>query len=173
MRGAGIPKVIQDLRQSLRLRALQLRAAFAGAEVRASRVSDAEGLGGAPDRDVVAAATAAERIPVSLDRGLGDIRAYPPGSHAGIVVLRLTDQSAAAAIKAVSDLATVTDPDSLAGAVAVLQCGLLRIRHPKHVHGPHRAPSQSRSLMTRCATRSRLAATYIPAPLGLRRRQEV
>jgi predicted nuclease of predicted toxin-antitoxin system len=54
-----------------------------------------EGLVGAPDRDVVAAATAAGRILISLDRGLGDIRAYPPGSHAGIVVLRLTDQSAA------------------------------------------------------------------------------
>jgi uncharacterized protein DUF5615 len=36
----------------------------------------------------------------------------------------------AAAIKAVSDLATLTNPDSLAGAVAVLQRGLLRIRHP-------------------------------------------
>lgn len=81
-----------------------------------------EGLIGAPDRDVVAAAT--------LDRGLGDIRGYPPGSHAGIVVLRLTDQSAAAATKAVSDLATLTDPSSLAGAVAVLQRGLLRIRRP-------------------------------------------
>ena len=56
-----------------------------------------EGLIGVPDRDVVAAATAAGRILISLDRGLGDIRAYPPGSHAGIVVLRLTDQSAAAA----------------------------------------------------------------------------
>jgi hypothetical protein len=41
-----------------------------------------EGLIGALDRDVVAAATAAGRILVSLDRGLGDIRAYPPG-HAG------------------------------------------------------------------------------------------
>ena len=71
-----------------------------------------EGLVGAPDRDVVAAATAAGRILVSLDRGLGDIRAYPPGSHAGIVVLRLTDQSATSATKAVSDLATLTDPDS-------------------------------------------------------------
>ena len=84
----------------------------------------------APDRDVVTAATAAGRILISLDRGLGDIRAYPPGSHAGIVVLRLTDQSAAAATKAVSDLASLTNPDSLAGAVAVLQRGLLRIRHP-------------------------------------------
>ena len=45
-----------------------------------------EGLVGAPDRDVVATATAAGRILISLDRGLDDIRAYPPGSHAGIVV---------------------------------------------------------------------------------------
>ena len=48
----------------------------------------AEGLTGAPDPDVVSAATGAGRILVSLDVGLGDIRAYPPGSHAGIVVLR-------------------------------------------------------------------------------------
>jgi hypothetical protein len=47
-----------------------------------------------------------------------------------VVVLGLTDQSAAAAVQAVSDLATLTNPDNLAGAVAVLQRGLLRIRHP-------------------------------------------
>ena len=47
--GRRYPKVIHDLRQSLRLRILQLRVAFAGAEVQASRVSDA---GPAPaDRD--------------------------------------------------------------------------------------------------------------------------
>jgi predicted nuclease of predicted toxin-antitoxin system len=90
----------------------------------------AEGLTGAPDRDVVAAATAAGRVLVSLDVGLGDIRAYPPGSHAGIVVLRLADQSAATATKAISDLASLAEPASLTGAVAVLQRGLLRIRHP-------------------------------------------
>ena len=74
-----------------------------------------EGLIGAPDQNVVAAATAAGRILISLDRGLGDIRAYPPGSHAGIVVLRLTDQPAAAAVKAVSDLAALTNPAALPG----------------------------------------------------------
>jgi hypothetical protein len=37
----------------------------------------------------VAAATAAERVLISLDAGLADIRAHPPGSHAGIVVPRL------------------------------------------------------------------------------------
>ena len=89
-----------------------------------------EGLSGAPDPEVVAAAAAAGRVLVSLDVGLGDIRAYPPGSRAGIVVLRLTDQSAPAVGKAVSDLAALTNADGLAGAVSVLQRGLLRIRHP-------------------------------------------
>ena len=89
-----------------------------------------EGLSGAPDPEVVAAATAAGRVLISLDVGLADIRAYSPGSHAGIVVLRLTDQSAAAVSMALSDLATAAAADSLAGAVAVLQRGLLRIRHP-------------------------------------------
>lgn len=37
-----------------------------------------EGLSGATDAEVVAAATAAGRVLVSLDVGLGDIRAYPP-----------------------------------------------------------------------------------------------
>jgi hypothetical protein len=62
--------------------------------------------------------------------GLGDIRGYPPGSHAGIVVLRVPDQSAATVTKTISDLASLTDLASLAGSVAVLQRGLLRIRHP-------------------------------------------
>ncbi len=88
----------------------------------------AEHLAGAPDPDVVTAASAAGRVLITFGRGTGDIRAYPPGSHAGIVVLRLADQSAAT--KAISDLATLAEPASLAGAVAILQRGLLRIRHP-------------------------------------------
>jgi hypothetical protein len=89
-----------------------------------------EGLTGAAGPDVVSAATGAGRILVWLDVGLGDIRAYPPGSHAGIVVLRVPDQSAATVTKTVSDLASLTELASLAGPVAVLQRGLLRIRHP-------------------------------------------
>ncbi len=89
-----------------------------------------EHLTGAPDPDVVAAAAAAGRILISLDRGLGDIRAYPPGSHAGIIVLRLADQSAATVTKAIGDLASAPDLEGLTGAVTVMQRGLLRIRHP-------------------------------------------
>jgi predicted nuclease of predicted toxin-antitoxin system len=104
-------------------------AILVGAEHDVDTVTE-EGLTGAPDQHVVAAATAAGRILISLDRGLGDIRSYPPGSHAGIVVLRLADQSPAAVGKAITDLASLTELASLVGAVAVLQHGLLRIRHP-------------------------------------------
>lgn len=67
---------------------------------------------------------------ITLDRGMGDIRAYPPGSHAGIVVLRLDDQPAPAGQEAVAQLANWADLEVLAGAVAVLQRGVLRIRRP-------------------------------------------
>jgi predicted nuclease of predicted toxin-antitoxin system len=90
----------------------------------------AEGLQGAPDIAVVAAAAGAGRVLISLDRGLRDIRAHPPGSHTGIVVLRLPDQSAASVCKAIGELMDLTDLEGLAGGVAVLQRGLLRIRHP-------------------------------------------
>jgi predicted nuclease of predicted toxin-antitoxin system len=90
----------------------------------------AEDLTGAADQDVVTAATAADRILISLDVGMGDIRAYPPGSHAGIVVLRVQDQSAATVNEAISELVSLAEPANLAGAVAILQRGLLRIRHP-------------------------------------------
>jgi predicted nuclease of predicted toxin-antitoxin system len=90
----------------------------------------AEGLTGAGDPDVVAAAAAETRVLITLDRGMGDIRSYPPGSHAGIVVLRLTDQSAPAVREAITKLANWAELEAIAGAVAVLQRGVLRIRRP-------------------------------------------
>jgi integrase/recombinase XerD len=47
-----------------------------------------------------------------------------------LVILRLADQSVATVSKAIGDLASLAEPENLAGAVTVLQRGLLRIRHP-------------------------------------------
>lgn len=78
-----------------------------------------EQLTGAPDPDVTTAATAAGPILIAPDRGLGNIRAYPPGTHAGTIVLRLADQSATTVTKAIGDLASAPDLENLAGAVTV------------------------------------------------------
>ena len=50
-----------------------------------------EGLAGSDDPAVSLAATAAGRLVITLDRGFGDIQRSPPGSHAGILVLRVDD----------------------------------------------------------------------------------
>ena len=87
-----------------------------------------ENLAGATDPQVVAAAAAAGRLLITLDRGLGDIRAYPPGSHAGILVLRPSDQSARTVAAALAEVVAGHDLTMLAGTVTVAQRGLLRIR---------------------------------------------
>jgi predicted nuclease of predicted toxin-antitoxin system len=65
----------------------------------------AEGLTGVADSDVAAAAAAEERVLITPDGGMGDLRACPPGSHAGIVVFRLTGQSAPVVDAAITELA--------------------------------------------------------------------
>ncbi len=87
-----------------------------------------EDLAGASDPDVVAAAGADGRLLITLDRGLGDLRAYPAGTHAGILVLRPADQSAASVDALLAQLTGAEDLDALAGVVAVAQPGLLRVR---------------------------------------------
>lgn len=89
-----------------------------------------EGLAGADDPTVSEVATAGGRLVITLDRGFGDIQRYPPGSHAGILVLRIDDQSAAAVIEALGALTTSTDLAELSGCVAVYRNGELRVRRP-------------------------------------------
>jgi predicted nuclease of predicted toxin-antitoxin system len=47
-----------------------------------------EGLAGCDDPPMLQAATAEARILMTYDTDFADIRRYPPGTHAGIVVFR-------------------------------------------------------------------------------------
>ncbi|MBS0266612.1 MAG: DUF5615 family PIN-like protein [Planctomycetes bacterium] len=51
-----------------------------------------EGLAGADASPVLAAAVQEDRGLVTFDLDFADVRQYPPGSHAGMVVFRLLDQ---------------------------------------------------------------------------------
>jgi len=55
-----------------------------------------EDLAGQPDEVVLAAAVSEGRVLVTLDLDFSDLRAYPIGTHCGIVVLRPLDNSRAA-----------------------------------------------------------------------------
>ncbi len=89
-----------------------------------------EGLLGADDASVSVAATREDRLIVTLDRGFGDIRLYPPGTHAGVLVLRLSRHSLPETKSALEHLVSKVDLDDLAGCVAVYRDGNLRIRRP-------------------------------------------
>ena len=49
-------------------------------------------LGGTTDPEVAAACGSEGRILVTLDTDFSDIRQYPPGSHPGIIVFRISRQ---------------------------------------------------------------------------------
>lgn len=89
-----------------------------------------EELAGANDPDVLRAATDAGRLVVTLDRGFGDIRSYPPGTHGGVLIVRIDDQAAPAVTAVLEFVARTVDLDDLEGCVAVYRDGTLRVRRP-------------------------------------------
>lgn len=90
-----------------------------------------EGLIGASDVEVLAAATRDGRLLITLDRRLGDVRAHPPGTHAVIVVLRVESQDAGAVIDAVRAFLSSDELGDVAGCVVVVRGHLVRVRRPE------------------------------------------
>jgi predicted nuclease of predicted toxin-antitoxin system len=90
-----------------------------------------ERLSGASDDDLRRIASAAGRLVVTLDRGFGDVRAHPPGTHAGVLVLRVDDQSPPSVTREIEYLLEAVSLEDLAGCIAVFRRGDVRVRRPK------------------------------------------
>ena len=94
-----------------------------------------EALGGQSDPTVPEAAGIEGRIMITLDRGFGDVRAYPPGTHPGIIVLRPDDQRPSTVISTIESLLDHHDLESLVGCITVVQRNVLRMRRPEPQSG--------------------------------------
>lgn len=79
---------------------------------------------------MLAEAVAHKRTFVTCDLGFGDPRAYPPGSHRGVILLRLRDQQPDNMVSVLQGLARNHDLYELAGCIVVVTEGLIRIRWP-------------------------------------------
>jgi len=90
-----------------------------------------EHLAGRPDADVLAAAITDERALVTFDLGFGDPRAYPPGSHRGVILLRLHDQQPDNVVSVLQGMAENHDLNEFAGCIVVVTEGLIRVRSPE------------------------------------------
>ena len=89
-----------------------------------------EGLTGSPDYRIANAAADEQRILISLDLGFSDIRAHPPGSHPGIIVIRPRGGHGALAVTAVFT-ALLDSPhfgEDLTGCITIVDPQRIRIR---------------------------------------------
>lgn len=93
-------------------------------------VTDAseEGLAGALDESLVAVALSERRTLFTFDTDFANIRDYPIGSHAGIVVFRLEDQRWAILKQAVSSVLKSGMMERLASGLAVVNERQIRVR---------------------------------------------
>jgi predicted nuclease of predicted toxin-antitoxin system len=87
-------------------------------------------MSGATDAVVAQAVVAEGRILVTFDLGFGDIRAYPPGSHPGIVVLRLARQALASVNEALLFLLSYDELTAIAGCTMIVDGATIRVRRP-------------------------------------------
>lgn len=90
-------------------------------------VSD-EGLTRGADVDVWRATQAEQRFPITQDMDFSDVRIFAPGTHAGLLLVRLREPGGNALLKAVSRVAV--EIRTWAGCFVVLTDRKLRIRRP-------------------------------------------
>jgi predicted nuclease of predicted toxin-antitoxin system len=87
-----------------------------------------ESMGGWKDTLLWQAVQTESRFLITADKGFGDIRSYPPGSHAGILVLRPAEDGIRPLVDLISRSLAQYSLDDLAGAVAVVTPRGIRIR---------------------------------------------
>lgn len=87
-----------------------------------------EGLGGAEDPAVVDAALAADRILMTLDKGIANLQRYPVHQHAGVVLFRPGTSGRGAVIEFVRERLPNLLDMRLAGRLTVIGPSRIRFR---------------------------------------------
>jgi predicted nuclease of predicted toxin-antitoxin system len=90
-----------------------------------------EGLGGATDEDLWPKVQQAARFLITKDLGFSDERRYPPGSHQGILVLRLSDDRSSAAAERVTAVFQTEAVEAWAECLVVVTDHKVRVRLPR------------------------------------------
>lgn len=105
----------------------RLKAALAIYGHEADTVND-EGLTGRPDQDVWLAAQREGRFLITQDLDFSDTRKFTPGTHFGLLLVRLREPSAQVLLDRVSVVAT--EFENWHGCFVVLTDHKLRVKRP-------------------------------------------
>ena len=87
-----------------------------------------QGLQGTPDANLAKVCQAERRSILTLDVGFANILSYPPEAHAGIVVLRLVNQSRASLMRVVEQVVERLEKTSIEGTLWVIDEDRIRVR---------------------------------------------
>ena len=85
-------------------------------------------MAGQPDTSVAAVCQREGRVVVTLDLDFADIRAYPPGDYAGIIVLRLVLLDKLHVLSVLQRLLPVLEHEPLAGKLWIVEETSVRVR---------------------------------------------
>ena len=94
-----------------------------------------QGMGGWLDPLLWAAVQREGRFFVTADKGFGDIRGYPPGTHAGILVLRPDEDGIRPQVGLIAKVLSRYRLEDLAGGTTVVSPRGIRIRHAPERQG--------------------------------------
>ena len=86
-----------------------------------------EGLTGIPDEGLWSMVQQEQRCLFTADKGFANAQLFPPGTHAGIVLLRLPRESRAGYIHLTESLLAGMDIESGIGAIIVVTPGAIRM----------------------------------------------
>jgi predicted nuclease of predicted toxin-antitoxin system len=93
----------------------------------------AQGWQGTHDDDLWPRVQSERRWLITADKGFADLRRHPPGTHAGIILLRTQEESRRAYLELAIIALEQLKLDEIAGAVVVVTYRGVRIRHaPAH-----------------------------------------
>jgi len=90
-----------------------------------------ENLSGMNDHEVSKRATEEGRLLMTFDTDFGDIRTFPVGSHAGVIVFRLQDQRWSVLKEPVERLLCSGLLESLHGSLAIVDEKHIRLRRKR------------------------------------------
>ena len=91
-----------------------------------------EKLGGAVDEEVWAAAQAEGRFLITQDLDFSDIRRFAPGTHKGLLLIRLAAPGSGALAKRIRGLFQKEQVEGWAGCFVVATDSKVRVRHAPH-----------------------------------------
>jgi predicted nuclease of predicted toxin-antitoxin system len=89
-----------------------------------------EGLTGRSDGDIWSSAQHDGRLLITQDLDFSDVRKFKPGTHQGLLLVRLREPGANALLGRLRAIAQEEGLESFAGCFAVLTDRKLRIRRP-------------------------------------------